>query len=214
MLIHQGEKYTIHAERGADGTLRALKRGVDGSCREEKFYPERDCSAMAGDTDEYTAWEIIRDIAAQLDEGCLVPVEPSHIMIAGSGSFELCEWSHSHDPRFTAPEGYEPIWALGASIFYLVLGCPVFQGGGGAYQHATTPVPMMRRNASELSALVGKCLCFKPSDRPSVKEIKAAAEEALKRLDSVPPARALKHKQPGLRNAVDSLDSLWPEKMV
>ena len=217
MLIHKRDNYAIEVERTADGTLRAVKTGADGSRREGKFYPERDCSALVGETDEYMAWQIIRDVAAQLGEGCTVPVAPSHIMIAGAGCFELCEWSRGMDARFCAPEGYEPVWALGATIFYLMLGCPVFQGGGGVYQHAATPVPLMRRNAPELSTLVGKCLSFKPSERPSVKELKAEATAVLKRMESAPASRPLRRVQNvGQYRSRDSkslLDLMWPDEI-
>ncbi len=214
MLIHKGKNYIIEAEHGSDGTYRAYKTAKDGSRREGIFYPERDCTALAGDTDEYTAWMIIRDVATQLASGSRVPVDPSHIMIAGAGSFKLCEWCSSHDRRFMAPEGYEPVWALGATVFYLVLGCPVFQGGGGGYQQASTPVPMMRRNTPELSALVGKCLCFKPSGRPSVLELKEAAVATIKRIDSTESVRPFKQAHTSPQFVPDMLEKLWPEEMI
>ncbi|MDE6277052.1 MAG: hypothetical protein K2M06_02990 [Muribaculaceae bacterium] len=212
--IHRGPLYTISVERGADGLLEAVKTSVSGEKRREEYFPERDTSALAGETSELTAWQILRDVAAELAAGVRVPVEPAHIMIKGEGRFCLNPWSKSKDSAYTAPEGYEPVWALGASVFFLFLGCGVFQGCGGRYQGAGTPVPVMRRNAPELSALVRRCLSFKPSERPEVKEINEIACRAIERLERPETnVRPLKKSSTITRATPDTLDALWPEKM-
>lgn len=212
--IHENERYTIRLGRRPDGALEAVKTDSRGNSSHEDYYPERDVSALAGEATEMMAWQILRDVASEVEAGTNVPVEPSHIMIRGEARFCLNPWSRSINPAFTAPEGYEAVWALGATVFFLVLGCGVFQGGGGSYQRATTPVPVMRRNAPELSALVGRCLSFKPSARPKVKEIKEMALRAIERLEAAGPgARPLKTKKTAAALAPDRLEELWPEKI-
>lgn len=205
MIIHKGKTYTIES----DG-MRAVK--TDGiSTRSMKFYPERDASTIAGNIDELSAWRILHDIssaAISLD----TPIHPEHILINDDG-FILSEWSQSHDMRFVAPEGYSKVWALGASVFYLYLGCHVFQGLGGKGQTDSAPVPFLRRNMPELSGLLLKCLDFNPSRRPGLSEIKEIAIDNIKRCKSCesvkPPFK------PSVVSGVskDELDTLWPDKM-
>ncbi len=205
MKIHSGKKYTV-AVRCDRGNMLAVKTADDGSERTMTYYPERDTSAIAGELDEAGAWRLLADI-----EPGDTPVSPSHIFIDGDG-FVLSPWSASHDPRFTAPEGYEPVWALGATVFYLVLGTHVFGSRGGKGQSATSPVPVMRASCADLSKLVARCLSFNPSERPTLSEIKEIATDNLRRIAALPPvARPLKSAPVSL--TPDSLSELWPEEI-
>lgn len=203
MIIHKGNKYTITADgitaRKSDGT----------STREMKYFPERDASAIAGEIDELTAWRILRDIAAQIS-GMKTPVSPEHILIDGEG-FVLSEWSRSIDPRYTAPEGYEPVWALASTLFFIFLGCDVFQGLGGRVQGKETPIPTLRRELPQLSRLIVRCLDCNPKLRPSLSEIKATAQENLDRClrekSEFPPLK----QEAGATVHSDEIDILWPE---
>lgn len=202
MIIHKGPKYQITVAEGlqtaekSDGTMVATMA----------YYPERDAAVIAGTIDESTAWRLLRDIAKSLPSD--TPVSPEHILIDGDG-FILAEWSRSHDPRFCAPEGYSEIWALGATAFYIFMGCTVFQGLGGRAQRATTPIPTMRRDAPELSNLVARCLSFDPAKRPDYKEIVSIAEKHL----LTPQVSDLPLKKPLSNISPDTLDQLWPEEM-
>lgn len=203
MIIHKGDRYTITASgetaEKTDGktTLRM------------KFFPQRDAEALAGEIDELTAWTLLRDIATQC-RNTATPVSPAHILITDDG-FTLAEWSRSHDGRFTAPEGYDPVWALAASLFFIFLGTYPFQGLGGKGQTRTAPVPTLRRALPELSRLVNRCLSHDPARRPSLDEINYSAEANIARCRrnqsefpplrvSAPPAAA------GTRS-----DTAWPE---
>ena len=205
-MLHYGDKYTITTEE-IDGQLRAVK--TDGERKlTMPYYPERDSSALAGSIDEVTVWSILRDIAKSLPSE--TPVSPEHILIDGDNSV-LSEWSRSHDVRFNAHEGYSDIWALGASVFSLLIACDVFNGRGGAMQTATTPIPRISSADSDLSDTVAACLAYNPADRPTADEIVKLAESALQRYGQL-------KNEPKLKSfvshaSVDELDLLWPEEM-
>lgn len=205
MQIHKGIKYTICAEgnsvRKSDGVTEVTM----------PYYPERDASALAGEIDELTAWRILHDVAAQA-QGSDTPVEPEHIMIDGAG-FILNPFSRSLDTKFTAPEGYEAVWALGASVFYIFLGCHVFQGLGGKGETPTAPIPTLRRELPELSGLIAACLAYDPKRRPSLQRIVEVADYNLVRCGrnvmEFPPKK--RNYETGISS--DDLDYGWPEEM-
>ncbi len=203
--IYKGKKYTITT----DGITAEKSDG--SSTRSMKYYPERDISALAGEIDELTAWQIMADVAKQAKNSS-TPISPRHILINGDG-FVLSKWSESHDERFTAPEGYSQVWALAATVFYVYLGCHVFQGLGGKGQTKTAPIPTLRRELPELSNLIIRCVDFNPSKRPVLSEIVKIAEDNIKRCKAAqidfPP---LKKVSNSLITA-DEIDTYWPEEM-
>lgn len=207
MIIHKGLKYTVVKEMTADGMIAVKSDGT--TTRRMKYYPERDAGALAGYADERTVWRLLADVASALPSG--TPLNPEHVFIDGEG-FVLSPWSESADARFTAPEGYSQIWALGATAFYVFMGCHIFQGLGGMGQTATTPIPVMRKECPELSGLVARCVAFAPDDRPSAEEIIAEAEAALARLDSQPRAQLPLKDRPRCISD-DAVNDFWPEKM-
>lgn len=205
MLIHKGEKYEISSSGDtaskSDGTI----------VRTMKFYPERDLYNISGEIDEQTAWQILLDIATQA-QSVKTPISPDHILIDGNG-FYLSEWSESNDTRFVAPEGYSSVWALGASVFYVFLGCHVFQGLGGKGQTSTAPIPTLRRELPELSCIIARCLDFTPGKRPTLKEIASISIENIERCKSLqtefPPLKTIENN----RISLDEIDRLWPDEM-
>lgn len=202
MILHKGERFTIESRGNvavkSDGTV----------SREIPLFRERDAMAIAGEIDEHSAWRLLRDLASQAKD-TKTAVIPSHVLIDGQG-FRLSDWSEGRDKRFEAPEGYDPVWAIGATTFFIFLGCHVFHGLGGAGQSASTPVPVMRRELPRLSRLVGQCLAFSPAERPSLAEIESEAERNLQHLDSQPPEQnKLKRKK-----EVIDIDEAWPEEMI
>lgn len=205
MIIHKGKKITISADHD-------LAEKSDGnSVRKMNFYPQRDVAAIAGEIDELTAWQIFHDVAAS-SSNLKTPISPQHILM-DEDVFILSEWSESKDPIFNAPEGYEPVWALGASVFYVFLGCHVFQGLGGKGQTISAPVPTLRRELPELSKLVSRCLDYTPQNRPSMKEILNVASENIERCTKskteFPPLRNVENKI----LTADEIDAYWPEEM-
>lgn len=204
MLIHKGAKYSIHV----DGVEAVKTDGV--TRRTMKFYPERDASAIAGDIDELTAWQILHDIAGDAQK-LTTPIAPKHILIDGT-HFVLSEWSEGHDERLTAPEGYSAVWALAASVFYLFLGCHVFQGLGGKGQRQMTPIPTLRRQLPELSKLLIRCLEYDVSLRPSLIEIQQEAESNIRRCESLQsefPPHKVSDSEP---LTADELDLVWSDE--
>lgn len=205
MRIHTGKKYAI----STDGTYAEKTDGA--TVRRMRFFPERDIRAIAGEIDELAAWRIFHDVAVSA-HATSTPISPDHIFIDGGG-FVLSEWSRSVDSRFVAPEGYSPVWALGATVFFSFLGCHVFQGLGGRGQSASTPVPTMRKGLPELSELVARCLDFTPCRRPSLDVIASSASENIVRCESakieLPPEKISKT---GAVSAGDT-DMWWPERM-
>lgn len=205
MKVHRGKKYTIIT----DGIIAEKSDG--SSVRRMKYYPERDISALAGEIDGQTAWQMIYDVANQAIDST-TPISPEHILIDGN-HFVLSEWSESEDQRFIAPEGYSPAWALAATVFYVYLGCYVFQGLGGKGQTATVPIPTLRRELPELSNLIIRCLDFNPAKRPGMHEIAKIAEDNIKRCKSqqndFPPLKKVSENT----ITADEIDSYWPEEM-
>lgn len=203
--IHKGKKYTITT----DGITAEKSDG--NNIRRMKYYPERDITAIAGEIDEVTAWQIMSDVAKQ-SKDTNTPIAPEHIFIDGDG-FVLSEWSDSEDERFIAPEGYSPVWALAATVFYVYLGCHVFQGLGGRGQTKTAPIPTLRRELPELSNLIIRCLDFDPTKRPEMSEVITISEDNSKR------CKTIRSDFPPLRKAsenvitADEIDIYWPEEM-
>lgn len=206
MILHKGIQYTI----SLDGD-KAVKTGSDRPPRTMRHYPERDSSALAGYIDELTAWRLIRDVASEARSSA-TPVSPEHIFIDGEG-FTLSPWSESSDPRYAAPEGYDPVWALGATVFYLYLGCHVFQGLGGAGQTATTPVPTLRRQLPRLSRVIADCLNFDTGRRPSLEALCATAESNMDRCGKCQPEFPPLRNETADQNIDDNLEAVWPEEI-
>lgn len=203
--IYKGKKYTITT----DGIIAEKSDG--NTLRKMKYYPERDIMAIAGEIDELTAWKILKDVALQ-SQKVKTPISPEHVLIDGN-KFILSDWSDSGDERFIAPEGYSPVWALAATVFYVYLGCYVFHGLGGKGQTATAPIPILRRELPGLSNLVVKCLDFNPENRPDISEIVQIAEENIRRCEPLqndfPPLKKIYDTM----ITADEIETYWPEEM-
>lgn len=172
---------------------------------------------VAGLLPEKLAWMLLRDMGKAL-AGLLEPhgaVNPSHILWDET-AFLLAdsESAGEKDRRFLAPESTPAfsgdVWSLGASVFYLVMGTPVFNGLGGRAQRAESVLPYMRKGMPELSRLIMRCLSFTPEDRPSAQELSSAASQRLEALSI--PSRPLKAKK--TVNAQITSLGFWPETMT
>lgn len=208
--IYRGERYRIEAE-GA--TARKIPVGTSGpeasEAIEMKYCPERDVTGIAGCVDEADAWRLLLDVASAAKEHPEVPVCPAHVLIDGDG-FLLSTWSRGLDPGYVAPEGYSASWAIGATLFYVLMGTPVFHGAGGAGQTATTPVPNPGSRMQALGETVARCLAFAPAGRPSVEEL---AETARRRLERLAGATAERKRRKEKEESADSLEDVWPEEL-
>lgn len=199
----------------------------------------RSVDGIAGHISERMLWKLITEISGALaeihDNGYgHFDIKPSNILWDGEkfmlSDFGACmktgescsvedtaEDASSY--RFDAPElGTQhcvasDIWSLGATVFYLCMGCHAFNGLGGRAQHKDSPVPVMRKALPALSTLVQSCLDFNPANRPTAKQVCEIANAELNRLESYVPKRILKHKASGLAEASGDTE-FWPEQMI
>lgn len=104
-----------------------------------------------------------------------------------------------------------PVWDIGAQAFYALMGVEVLGGKGAAAQNADTLVPRIGPShcGNQLSDTIHRCLAFNPAERPTVEELLAVADAALK-AKSIPPQRLV---SPTGKNYKASLLKFWPEEM-
>jgi len=192
----------------------------------------RSADNAAGYFNEEMAWKLISDIGAALTylhskELCHGDVKPSNILRKGN-SFLLADFGSCFETKtgqpagdlssyqYSAPEqtktNKSDIWSLGATVFNLVMGVPVFNGLGGKAQKNESEIPFMRKSLPELSDFVRCCLAYDPSDRPSAARVVSLAGENLKRLSEEENARPLKTTAEA--SGEDEYDSFWPEIMT
>lgn len=125
--------------------------------------------------------------------------------------------SDSSSFRFDAPEfktrrcGASDIWSFGATVFYLYMGCYVFNGLGGRGQHCDSPIPYMRKSLPKLSKLVQECLEFDPEKRPTAEEINSIARAELEKMNACSPQRSLKQGRKNSNQAGNM--EFWPDIM-
>ena len=140
---------------------------------------------LAGHCDEITAWRFLKDMSEALSSNSTSPITPCQIEIKEDGGFAL-----TSKPGAVTLEGFEApetangtrneasaVWSLAASLFYLVMGCQVMNGKGGAGQNASSKLPYMRSTLPLLSELVQRCLNYHPERRPSLQEVHQLATQ-------------------------------------
>lgn len=196
----------------------------------------RSVDGVAASVSEALLWHLLCDIGSALSAVHAqgyghFDVKPSNILWDGHdfllSDFGACrQVNQLADPavvidassyRFCAPElDTHPatacdIWSLGATIFYLYMGCHVFNGLGGKAQHQNSPLPYMRKNLPALSSLVQRCLSFNPAQRPTASEICDIAQQERARCTQQIPTRPLKVTVTNAGYVADG--SFWPEEM-
>ena len=140
---------------------------------------------LAGHCDEITAWRFLKDMSEAIRPDGTSPISPCHIEIKEDGGFTPAAVPCDHEMKgFNAPEADDgtnneasAVWSLAASLFYLVMGCQVMNGKGGAGQHESSKLPYMRSSLPLLSDLVQRCLNYHPERRPSLREINQLATQ-------------------------------------
>jgi len=184
---------------------------------------------IAGYMSERYVWQMLYEVSAELvkihSKGIVHQyVTPSSILW-DELHFYLADISNENNKsadayKFDAPElaCNQPciasdIWSIGATAFYMHLGCHVLNGRGGQSQSIDTPVPYMRKELKELSETLKQCLSFNPSKRPTAKELCKLSETQLRRIE--------KHTKPREKKAdsqqtamVVSVNQFWPEEMI
>ena len=181
-------------------------------------------SDIAGHCAEITAWQIIYDLTEQLlshSEGAVV--RPSSIKLVDEGRFMLVEdRTDLTSNGFDAPEVEHSsrtvasgVWSIGASVFYIMMGCLMFNGQGGRRQTARSRIPYLRNGLPELSELVQRCLHYNPRQRPTLKELHEIGAKNLNRckelINQGPKIRESGVRSIGFR-PIDK--DFWPEEMI
>jgi len=185
------------------------------------------CSAadLAGHCTEMTAWKVLSDIAtATSADGDAGVVTPAAIRIADNGQFVLTPETGSAEMLsiYEAPEtrdgvrtAQSTVWSIAASVFYLVMGCNVMNGKGGAAQHKQSKVPYMRTEMPELSELIQQCLHYNPQQRPTLQNVAEAAATHYKQWTDVirrgPQFKKSDQQAVNTGNAHEP--DFWPEEM-
>ena len=172
-------------------------------------YPEGPASALAGEIDEKTAWQILHDIARSADTS-RIAICPDTIFIDNSG-FALAENNRGDNTRYKAPEGYSASWALAASVFFIFMGIDIFHGRGSSVQNANTPIPIMRQGLDALNSIIADSLSFDPKRRPTLESIAGVAEKELHRLAAAKEECEQSPKTASVLPTDDDLEKYWPE---
>lgn len=186
-----------------------------------------DCSAadLAGHCTEMTAWKVLSDVATELKDGDTSRlISPSAIRIADNGCFVLTSQTDAagQSSIYEAPEAINSqrtansaVWSLAASIFYMVMGCNVMNGKGGAAQHRQSKVPYMRTEMPELSELIQQCLHYNPAQRPTLQTLVETAAIHYKQWQTT-VSRGPQFKKAVQQDAADDASTapdFWPEEM-
>ena len=199
----------------------------------------RSVDGVAGYVQEKHIWQLLHDVSTALfvlhQQGWgHFDVKPSNILwddsqflLSDFGScrkvgmvgVETLVTSDNSSYRFDAPEltcGIQceasDIWSLGATVFYLFMGCHVFYGLGGRAQKQESVVPYMRKNLPDLSALIGRCLAYDYRLRPTADEIRELSRLQLEEGKWMKENRALKQEECVLDKVNDTM-AFWPEEM-
>ena len=138
----------------------------------------RSVEGLAGYTSEQWAWRLLTDIAPALAALHAAGMAHGNVCLENilwdGDKFMLTGFTNS---RMVADGGRpaDDIWQLGATVFYLCMGCHVFNGMGMKAQRPLSPLPYMRKSMPRLSELVQRCLAY--NGRPSAQEVTDMAEK-------------------------------------
>ena len=180
-------------------------------------------STIAGFCNEQALWKLLVDLTSKQIE-CnsskwMIPA-PEHIVVDGDGFRLDKEGSKEQSAEFYPPEGCNDyteasfVWSLGALVCYASSGHYVFGGRGGAYQldKPDVDLPTLRKEHSTLTPIVKRCLCYSPSERISLKELRDLTVKGLE----------LSNQMSRVKRSIESIemidspqciDDVWPEKM-
>jgi len=176
---------------------------------------------LAGHCNELTAWRILKEVSGDLLSNVTATVTPAHIEIKDNGGFALSSQGDIVMEGFVAPEAIKgerteasTVWSLAASLFYLVMGCQVLNGKGGAAQQESSRLPYMRSTLPKLSELIQHCLNYHPEQRPTLQEInKLAAQQFDLCAEAVKKGPKFKEQPLGTQHQDGLASSFWPESM-
>lgn len=181
-------------------------------------------STIAGFCNEQALWKLLVDLTSkQIKSNSPKWMIPAPELVVVDGDVFQIDTNESQNQaaEFYPPEGIGNfgeegyVWSLGALVCYASSGHYVFGGRGGAYQHNKPDVdlPRLRKEHSALTPIVKRCLCYSPSERISLKELR---DLAIKGLESNNQMSRLKRSiEPSeMIDSLECIDDVWPERMV
>lgn len=168
-------------------------------------------SALKGFCSIRVCWQFLYDVSGELErlhasQNAHGSVDLNHVKVQGE-HFELMDSVHQSTPA-------SDIWALAASAMELILGSPIFNGGGKASQNANTPIPTLPYPDTEsLNLLLHRCLDNSVENRPSAAEI---LEISRKKLEGCISHGRKPRIQPSTQpqETQNKTDRQWPERMT
>lgn len=180
-------------------------------------------SDMAGHCMEIAAWKLLCDIAPELlQQGGKAIVKPSLISIQEDGGFQLeVPQGEVAIDGFDAPEcehsgrtAESAVWSLGATVFYIMMGCQVMNGKGGGRQSVQSRIPYLRHGMPDLSELTQRCLHYQPRLRPAVQDIIVIAKTNLQRCEEQMQKGPMLHQtKDAVTHRTADNKGFWPEEM-
>jgi hypothetical protein len=179
---------------------------------------------LAGHCNELTAWRILKEISEAMLADTAARVSPTQIAIKDDGGFALSRQDAMLMEGFEAPESLKgesneasAVWSLAATLFYLVMGCQVMNGKGGAAQQESSRLPYMRSSLPVLSELIQRCLSYHSEQRPSLQEVNELANQQYSLCsEAVKNGPAFQDKHLGAESQEGdavAVSEYWPESM-
>lgn len=179
---------------------------------------------IAGLTTENATWQLLQSLTKDWKIGQLANITPSDIMVTSEG-FERAKVSSQNQRNITAYQAPEcnkspnsqfeesaEVWTVGLLAFFALMGIDIFEQQGGKTQTPDTLIPRIGQShcGPDLSDLIFSCLRYDSTQRPTMAQIHAAAEQALQQ-----PPRVSKRLTDGTGKAYkSSLVDFWPEEIV
>ena len=169
-------------------------------------------SALKGFCSIRVCWQFIYDVSGELEQlhasqNSHGSVDLSHVRVHGE-HFELTDSVRPSTPA-------SDVWSLAASAMELILGSPIFNGGGESSQNANTPIPALPfPNTESLNLLLHRCLDNSAENRPSATEILEISRKELGN-DHISHGRKRRiHPSTPTQEMMNKTDRQWPERMI
>lgn len=167
----------------------------------------RSVESIGGDVGEFALWNMLRDIAAALAAIHSIglvhgSIRPTHVLYTEK------EFVITQPKVMSYYKMADDIWDVGATIFFMCMGCYVFQGYGRKAQKRASPLPYMRKSMPELSEIVRNCLDFNIEYRPTAEQLFTISNNKL--LNWTPRKREVRQTESHKINV--SID-FWPDEM-
>lgn len=181
-------------------------------------------SSIAGFCNEKALWKLLVDLLSEQmgnnPPKWIIPT-PTTVLVDGDDFRFETNGLQEMTSEFYPPEGIMNygesgfVWSLGALVCYASSGHYVFGGRGGAYQNnkPEADLPTLRKEHSALTPIVKRCLCFSPSERISLKELRDLAVKGLESNNQM--SRLKRSIESGeMIDSPECVDDVWPEKMI